>query len=833
MNRNYSSRLIRQVARQYFKANNTRNLILACAIILTTILITVSCSTYYGYLKMAKNQELKELGTTANIIVSRPTVQQLEKMRQLDIIQPEMNIQTKLGSLVNNQGQAGIDIQMITTSRWEEFNRPLVDEQQGNYPVHTNDIMMSSWLLNRLGYDNPHIGMEVSLSIALHDPSQQAALVERQSFTLSGYYENKSHSRSANQQVVYLSESFLEEHPQGTPNLVELLLKSTANYEQKINQIQNALALNNDQELMQVYDGQLNINLQNISVALLIMLFFILNGYLIIYNVAYISVSQDVQFYGLLKLLGATTMQIKRIMYYSVARVAALALPVGMFIGWGLSLYIAPLALSSLNGLSALDHEVNIWVLLLSMAVSVFTLWLSYLKPVKVAAQTSPILASKHVEMAGSNFRMRRKTSVKAIHMALNNVLRHKKRLLIVIMTLFLSSTVLLTLSTFLRSFSVEEYINAEIKYDIALYNQMSRASFSSIEEQHFTPELMDSIQGIRGIQEIRRTTVIPVYQHYSDANYSEWLRIANEFRLGTKQRLIEKSQYEHDPKTNFWGLLIGIDNEVLEEYNRTAKTPIQVRDFAEGRIALVTDINGSGIPVGAEIPFNTIDDDQSFQIKVGGQMTLERDSMNSGAAPWLIVSNDVINRYAADPVIYSVKINAKEGQQQEVLDQIIQLTQQDSSLARTSKLEQSQAFADLKRSFLSIATVTIVILSSIGILNFFNTMLVSVVSRKNEFAILSSIGGTEKQIKRMIALEGVWVAVFSILLTLSLGSCLSYFMFSLLRGQLGYGTFYYPIGTLLLYMGGILLICAAAPTGIYKLIARPSVIEQLRYAGK
>lgn len=832
MNRNSSSRLMRQVARQYFKANNTRNLILACAIILTTILITAACSTYYGYLKMAKSQELKELGTTANVIVSRPTAQQLEKLRQLDIIQPDMNIQTKIGSLVNNQGQAGIDIQMITTSRWETFNRPLVDEQQGNYPVHTNEIMMSSWLLERLGYDDPHIGMEVSLSIALHDPSQPTALVERKSFTLSGYYENKS-NRSASQQVVYLSESFLQAHPQEPPNLVELLLKSTAHYEQKINQLQGALELDENQELIQVYDGQLNINLQNISVALLIILFFILNGYLIIYNVAYISVTQDVQFYGLLKLLGTTTMQIKHIMYYSVARVAALALPVGMFIGWGLSLYIAPLVLSSLNGLSALDHEVNIWVLLLAMVVSVFTLWLSYLKPVKVAAQTSPILASKHVEMAGSNSRMRRKTSVKAIHMALNNVLRHKKRLLIVIMTLFLSSTALLCLSTFLRSFSVEEYINAEIKYDIALYNQMSRASFSPIEEQHFTPELMDSIQEIRGIQEIRRITVIPVYQQYTDANYSEWLRIANEFRLGTKQRLIEKSQYEHDPKTNFWGLLIGIDNEVLEEYNRTAKTPISVRDFVEGRIALVTDINGSGIPVGAEIPFNTIDDDQSFQVKIGGQMTLERDSMNSGAAPWLIVSNDVINRYAADPVIYSVKINAKEGQQQEVLDQIIQLTQQDSSLARISKLEQSQAFADLKRSFLSIATVTIVILGSIGILNFFNTMLVSVVSRKNEFAILSSIGGTEKQIKRMIALEGVWVAVLSILLTLSLGSCFFFFMFSILRDQLGYGTFYYPTGTLLLYMGGILLICAAAPTGIYKFIARPSVIEQLRHAGK
>lgn len=174
MYRNHSSSVIRKLFQRYYKANKTRNIILACAIILTTILITAACSTFYSYLKLSKHQEMKETGTSANVILSRPTQNQLDLLSKFDILKPEMNIQTKMGSLVNNKGQAGIDIQMISSTNWEEYSGSLVDNMQGTYPAKGNEIMMSTWLLNRLGYSKPQTGMEVSLSVAISDISKTA-----------------------------------------------------------------------------------------------------------------------------------------------------------------------------------------------------------------------------------------------------------------------------------------------------------------------------------------------------------------------------------------------------------------------------------------------------------------------------------------------------------------------------------------------------------------------------------------------------------------------------------------------------------------------------------
>ena len=47
------------------------------------------------------------------------------------------------------------------------------------------------------------------------------------------------------------------------------------------------------------------------------------------------------------------------------------------------------------------------------------------------------------------------------------------------------------------------------------------------------------------------------------------------------------------------------------------------------------------------------------------------------------------------------------------------------------------------------------VLLIVIGLINFINVMLTGVVARKNEFAVMESIGTSKKQIKKILTLEG------------------------------------------------------------------------------
>ena len=68
-----------------------------------------------------------------------------------------------------------------------------------------------------------------------------------------------------------------------------------------------------------------------IAAVLLLILF---TGYLIIYNVFQISVTNDIRFYGLLKTIGTTGRQLKRIIRYQALALSLAGIPVGLLLGW-------------------------------------------------------------------------------------------------------------------------------------------------------------------------------------------------------------------------------------------------------------------------------------------------------------------------------------------------------------------------------------------------------------------------------------------------------------------------------------------------------------------
>ena len=75
-------------------------------------------------------------------------------------------------------------------------------------------------------------------------------------------------------------------------------------------QIQDDVQLNENQS----FSGAVSMSSSNgsvIAVVVFLVLFIIGSGYLLIYNVLYISISKDTRFYGLIKTLGTTQKQIK------------------------------------------------------------------------------------------------------------------------------------------------------------------------------------------------------------------------------------------------------------------------------------------------------------------------------------------------------------------------------------------------------------------------------------------------------------------------------------------------------------------------------------------
>ena len=80
-----------------------------------------------------------------------------------------------------------------------------------------------------------------------------------------------------------------------------------------------------------------------------------------------------------------------------------------------------------------------------------------------------------------------------------------------------------------------------------------------------------------------------------------------------------------------------------------------------------------------------------------------------------------------------------------------------------------------------------IIVISLIGVTNIFNTITTNMELRRQEFAMLKSIGMTKKEFKRMIYLETLFMGIKSLILGVSLGLILSYLIYNYLGKQNGF----------------------------------------------
>lgn len=110
----------------------------------------------------------------------------------------------------------------------------------------------------------------------------------------------------------------------------------------------------------------------------------IFTGYLIIYNIFQISVAGDIRFYGLLKTIGTTPRQLKRIIRQQALLLCLIGIPAGLLLGYGIGAVLVPVVLRSTQldtGITTISTSPVIF--LGSMLFALLTVLLSCSKPGK------------------------------------------------------------------------------------------------------------------------------------------------------------------------------------------------------------------------------------------------------------------------------------------------------------------------------------------------------------------------------------------------------------------------------------------------------------------
>ena len=196
-----------------------------------------------------------------------------------------------------------------------------------------------------------------------------------------------------------------------------------------------------------------------IAVASMLLLI-IFTGYLIIYNVFQISVTNDIRFYGLLKTIGTTGRQLKRIIRYQALALSLAGIPVGLLLGWLVGAGLTPAVIGRLNGVTNVV-SVNPVLFAASALFALVTVLLSCRKPGRMAANGVPC-------RGGALHRRRRHQAqdekrpqgrVPAVH-GLANLGRSRGKTAVTVTSLSLAVVLLTVTVNFTNGFDMDKYVS-------------------------------------------------------------------------------------------------------------------------------------------------------------------------------------------------------------------------------------------------------------------------------------------------------------------------------------------------------------------------------------
>lgn len=174
--------------------------------------------------------------------------------------------------------------------------------------------------------------------------------------------------------------------------------------------------------------------------------------------------------------------------------------------------------------------------------------------------------------------------------------------------------------------------------------------------------------------------------------------------------------------------------------------------------------------------------------------------------------------------------VQDKENDMEHFLDQYTNSVE--PTMSYKSKLTILAGVTNIKNTIILIGGTIAFIIGIIGILNFINTILTSILIRRRELAILQSIGMTRKQLVTMLCTEGRYYATFTAIISilLSLGSSL--LIVRPLCNLIWFLNFKFNFWPLVIIFPLLFVLGSLVPYVIYCFTGRQSVVERLRIDG-
>lgn len=871
---------IRRLGMKCMRAAHTRNIVAVAAIILTTVLFTTLFTIARSFTLALQESNFRALGGYNHGTFKYITLEQAKELMGDPLIQ-EYGLRRYVGMADSEPFQKDhVEVSWCDANeaKWG-YRMP----ETGHLPTEgTNEAATDTHVLSLLGIE-PELGKEFTLTIDVDGVSTT------QTFTLCGWWE---HDAACDASHILIPSSrtdaiFNELATQGKDNMTTFWSMS----------VMFADSLDIADDMIQVLDhhgyqcegkqegtdnyiaigvnwGYMGAQLTNIMsassliVVIPLVLLIIFTGYLIIYNIFQISVVSDIRFYGLLKTIGTTPRQLKRIIRQQAMLLCTIGIPFGLILGWFLGVRLTPIILAQLNGMKQNTHSSSPSIFICSTLFSILTVFLSCRKPGRLASEVSPVEAVRYTENNLSK-KIVKKThgKISPFSMAWANLGRAKKRTLITVFSLSLA-VVLLTLTvTFTNGFDMNKYLKSfsvtDFVFAHADYFQSGKSPFhkdmaipeSVIDEMTLQGDITEGgrVYGVTSImngyisEERYRT-------RYGQWNSPEAMdqQIANAERdenglICDRTQLYGMDPFILDQLTLFEGDLSTLNKADAhniaavywtDDYNQIEPETNWAKLGDTVSIRYVDEYDCIN-PYTGELVDPSSEDPYQLEIKSYRDVSYTVTAL-------VAVPNSLSYRYydfdtflmgsrafikdtgTSDVMLYAYNTTKKSNHAMETY--LSDYTQnQNPQYDYESRSTHAKEFKDFRMMFLLLGGVISSIIALIGILNFFNAMLTSIITRKRELAMLQSIGMTGGQLKKMLVWEGLLYTMASVIVVLLLTTIGSPFLKSFFEKMFWFFTYHFTALPILLVAPLFALLGCLIPIMVYHHIAKQTIVERLR----
>ncbi len=833
---NNNNKVINLIVKKCFKSKQSRNIVAIIAIILTTTLFTTIFTIGSGMISTIREQSIRKAGADGQVVLSLINDKVFNKIKEHKMIN-EIAYTMLVADSING-------LNKWRTSMWyaDDVGKKFLDINlmSGKLPKADNEIIMDTKTIKVLGLKQ-EVGTRVKLNYEV-----KGVPLEKE-FILSGYWKTDELASIGN---IIVSKVYLDNNLQVLTNRntddfyysgyvsAYIKFKSGINIERNLEKVLSDCGYQTEDKNKDNYiKAKVNSAYQSFDLfsdpSLLIcyivgILLIIFTGYLIIYNIFQISVVQDIQFYGMLKTLGATKKQIKGIINKQALWLAICGIPVGLIIGFALGSLLIPLTLSATkyNAADGITLEFDPAIFIFSALFSFITVLISIRKPEKIAGSVSPIVALHYV--GDNNYKSKKiKESTnggKISRMAFTNLGRNKTRTLLVIISLSLSLILLDVVFTLSQGFDEDKYISEFLSTDYAISSADYFQSGYTTSEVDLSDSFINAVKSQNGF--------INGGELYSTKVLKEG------FATDCKKVL----SFNVDEHNNYLVQFFGVDKFLLD-LCETMNNGIDYAKFNSGKyIILGVDCDERGNPIentiaiGDKIKFYHYDKSLNTyepleyevlaKVKIKGNTITDR---SSGFTRFYLPTDvflSIVN--TKSPVSYA--FNVDKGSQNQMEKYLSHYTKNiEDSMDYSSKQRYKDAFKSMTMMIIIVGCSLSVVIGLIGIINFINSIVTSILSRRKEFAILQSVGMTGKQLKSMLCFEGAYFAVATILFASTFGSIVSLVLVRGIVKSFNFFSYHFIIWPIFSVFPLLIAITLIVPILLYKRIAKQHIVERLR----